>query len=103
MPKNALFHAVDMKNGHREWWEVVPAQSAEHARSLFETSDIAVTKITCLKWRAVDISWNGSEIVFCTNIDGENYCFESGMVGYDYLKNYFHVDVIKILQSVGDY
>lgn len=102
MAKNALFHAVSMKNGHQEWYEIVPAQSAEHAKSLFETSDIAVTKVTCLKWCAVEVDWDGSDVVFRANVDGNNCYYEPGIAGYNYLINYFHADVNKILQLVSD-
>ena len=102
MPKSALFHTVYMKNGHAEWWKIVPAQSAEHAKSLFETFDIAVTKITCLKWHLVDIGWDGSDVVFSANVDGHNCYFEPGTAGYEYLTSYFHVDVNRILKDVRD-
>lgn len=99
MARKALFHAVEIKNGHREWCEIVPAQSAEHAKSLFITSDIAVTKVTCLKWCTVEVDWDGSDVVFRANVDGHNCYFEPGTVGYDYLISYFHVDASRILQE----
>ncbi|MGM5855156.1 hypothetical protein ABK988_19010 [Vibrio parahaemolyticus] len=102
MAEKALFHTVSMKNGYKEWWQIVPAQSAEHAKSHFQTCDIAVTDVTCLGWCLVELDWDGSDVVFRANADGNNCYFEPGVFGYDYLMSYFHVDVSRMMQDVRD-
>ncbi|WP_139459933.1 hypothetical protein [Aeromonas veronii] len=102
MADKALFHAVDMKNGHDEWYSIVPAQSAQHAKSLFETEHIAVTKVTCLDWCLVDVGFDGSDVVFTAQAGGQRCFYEPGTPGYEFLINYFHVQVSKILHDVRE-
>lgn len=102
MPKNALFYNVSMKNGHQEWGNIVPAQSTEHAKSLFVTPDIAVTNITCLGWCPVEVDWDGSDVVFRATPGGYQCHYEPGTIGYDYLINYFHVEASRILREVRE-
>jgi len=103
MAEKALFHKVYMKNGHNEWCAIVPAQSAKHAKALFETEHVAVTRVNCLYWCLVGVGFDGSEIVFTAQADGKECFYELGTPGYEFLINYFHVQVSQILRNVRDY
>lgn len=102
MAEKALFHAVDMRNGHEKWWCIVPAPNSEYAKSLFQTRDIAVTKVTCLNWRYVNIGWNG-DIVFSVVVDENNIDYEKGDPGYEYLLSHFSAKVNQVIQEQRDF
>lgn len=102
MAEKALFHQVHMKNGHKSWWDVVPAQSAKHAAACFQNNDIAVIDVDCLGWCLVELDWDGNNVVFRADTDVCNCYFEPGVLGYDFLMNYFQVAVGEIMESVRE-
>lgn len=88
------FYQVQLRNGHSQWSEVVPAHSAAHAEAYNNNPDLRV-EAKFIGFHDVDVNFNGDVIFFACDRE-----FEPNNVGYDYLYNQLLIEVNQMLSDM---
>ncbi|AQM20544.1 hypothetical protein [Vibrio anguillarum] len=104
MAKKARFFLVTLKDVDRQWEEMIPAQSSDHARTEMESQYIRVIDIQSYGWHEVEVYDSSRGPAFYVKIGSNELDFPPGSAGYNYLSSQFHVQHRKIIdENYSDY
>jgi hypothetical protein len=101
--KKAMFFLVTLRDGHSQWERTVPAQSRDHAASLFQNEHVKAVKVDFLGWQPVETYPDPYEgVVFAASCNSQDMIIKQNDDGYSFLTTHFHRQYQKISCEIDE-